>query len=665
MKPWLPACAGVLSFVAMCASPALGAQTDISISTAPPPAVPRVLGPAVVASKPGSPFLYAIPATGQAPLTFAASGLPAGLSIATSSGIVSGTTPAAGSYPIMITVTSPAGTATATLTLTAGDGLALTPPMGWNSYDSFGSTVTESEVMAAAQAMQTELQPYGYHAVVVDFLWYDPDQPIDSNGRYLPSTSKFPSATGTQGFKPLADEVHALGLSFGIHIMRGIPRKSVSANTPIANSTFTAAQAGNTSDPCPWDNHMWGVHGDTDAGKAWYDSIFAQYAAWGVDFVKVDDMLNPYSSPPIYHQAETDAIRAAIDKTGRSIVLSLSPGPMQTRDVANLNADANMWRIVNDFWDTSGLSSLADEFSATGNWQATSGLIVGHWPDADMLPLGYIGPRCPVHASGPSALSHNQQVTVMSLWGILPSPLIFGGNPTRLSGDSWSTALLTNDEVLAVNQDAAGTHATRIAQQGNTEVWARDLTGQRKAVALFNRDTQDATVSVSFSQLGISEVPNVRDLWNRQDVTGMTTGISANVPHEGALMYLLSPPGTTGGDGGAGAAGNGAAGNGAAGAGGMMASGGAFGTGGSASAAAGTNGSGAAAGAAGGSGVTMAGALGGGSSAAVPETNSGCSCSTQRSTSTAAAPYAAYALLLLCAQRRKRRQSTRRARRAR
>jgi len=661
MKFWLPACAGVLSFVAVCASPVFGAQTDISISMAPAPAVPRILGPAVVGSRPGSPFLYTVPATGQAPLTFAATGLPASLSIAASSGIVSGTTPAAGSYPVTITVTNPAGSATATLTVTAGDGLALTPPMGWNSYDSFCSSVTESEVMSAAQAMQTSLQPYGYRAVVVDFLWYDPDQPTDSNGRYLPSTSKFPSATGDQGFKPLADKVHALGLSFGIHIMRGIPRKSVSANTPIANSTFTAAQAGNTSDPCPWDTHMWGVHGDTAAGKAWYDSIFAQYAAWGVDFVKVDDMLNPYSAPPAYHQAETDAIRAAIDKTGRSIVLSLSPGPMQTRDVANLNADANMWRIVNDFWDTNGLSSLTDEFSATGNWQATSGLVVGHWPDADMLPLGYIGPRCPVHASGPSGLSHNQQVTVMSLWGILPSPLVFGGNPTRLSGDSWSTALLSNEEVLAVNQDAAGTHAKRITQQGNTEVWERDLLGGRKAVALFNRDTQDATVSVTFSQLGISEIPEVRDLWNRQSVTGMTTGISANVPHEGALMYTLSPPGGSAGNSGVGGAG--AIGNGGAGAGGTTAAGGAFGMSGSTGAAgalsapgsAGANGSGAAAG----SGMTAGGELGGGSSGAAPGTSSGCSCSIQRSAGAAAAPCMAYALLLLCAQRRKQRRPTR------
>jgi len=646
----------VLSFGALANRPVFGAQTEISISMAAPPAAPHILGAAVVGSKPGSPFIYTVSATGQAPLSFAATGLPAGLSIAASTGMISGTTPAAGTYPVTVTVTNAAGTATATLTVKAGDGLALTPPMGWNSYDSFGSSVTESEVMSIAQAMQTELKPFGYNAVVVDFLWFDPEQAIDANGRFLPSTSRFPSATGDQGFKPLADKIHALGFSFGIHIMRGIPRKAVSAKSPIANSTFTAAQAGNTNDPCPWDNHMWGVHGDTDAGKAWYDSIFAQYAGWGIDFVKVDDMLNPYSNPQDYHQAETDAIRAAIDKTGRSIVLSLSPGPMQTRDLGNLNTNANMWRIVNDFWDTSGLSSLSDEFSATGNWQAQSGLVVGHWPDADMLPLGYLGPRCPVHGSGPSALSHNQQVTVMSLWGILPSPLIFGGNPTHLSGDAWSTALLTNDEVLAVNQDALGSHAKRIAQQGSTEVWARDLSGGRKALALFNRGTEDAMMSVDFSKLGITETPAVRDLWNRSDVTGMTTGISVNVPHEGALMYTLSPPGSTvggGGNGGASTAGSGgggaagmtagAAGMSPTGAGGIVGIGGSGATGGSA--AGGMSGSGALGG---------SGAAGGYYPHSPAVTDSGCSCSTPRNAGSSTLPILASAALLLLVTRRRR-----------
>jgi hypothetical protein len=246
----------------------------------------------------------------------------------------------------------------------------------------------------------------------------------------------------------------------------------------------------------------------------------------------------------------------------------------------------------------------------------------------------------------------------MSLWGILPSPLVFGGNPTRLSGDAWSSALLTNDEVLAVNQDAAGTHAKRIAQQGSTEVWARDLLGGRKAVALFNRGTDDATVSVTFSQLGISETPEVRDLWNRQDVAGTTTGISANVPHEGALMYTLSPPGGTGGDGGV-AGGSSAGGNGGGGAGGTTAVGGASGASGSTGVAGALSaaGSAGAAGLGAAAGSTAAGG-GGASGAAASGTNSGCSCSMQASASAAALPWFGCALLLLSARRKRQRRPT-------
>ena len=557
-RAWSSAARRRLSLVVavlLCGSRAFGAQTDIDISKAAPSAIPRIIGQSIVGTKPGSPFLFTIAATGQAPLAFTATGLPAGLALEPSTGTVSGTSPVAGSYPVTFEAKNAAGEASATLIIASGPTLALSPPMGWNSYDSFGGSVKEDEVMAAAQAMGAQLRPFGWNAVIVDFLWYDPEQNIDASGRYLPSPSKFPSATGELGFKPLADKIHALGLSFGIHIMRGIPRKSVTANTPVAGTNFTASQAGDTNDPCPWDNHMWGVRGDTDAGKAWYNSIFAQYAQWGIDFVKVDDMVNPYSNPLDYHGDETDAIRAAIDKTGRSIVLSLSPGPMQTRDASNLNANANMWRIVNDFWDNKGLSSVSDVFNAANSWQATPGLQVGHWPDADMLPLGYIGPRCPVHSAGPSAFSHNQQITVMSLWSILPSPLMLGGNPTHLMDDAWSIALLTNEEVLAVNQDVAGTHAKRVAKQGNTEVWSRDLANERKAVALFNRGTDDAMVSVTFSDIGVSEPPKVRDLWHRTEVTGMTTSLSVNVPHDGALIYTLSPPGSSGGSGNGGAGG--------------------------------------------------------------------------------------------------------------
>ena len=577
------------------ATVARAAQTTIAISMAAPPAAPRIQPPLVVGATPSTPFLYTIPATGQAPLTFSATGLPSGLTIASSSGIISGTAPAAGSYPIAVTVSNGAGSATATVTLTSGATLRPTPPMGWNSYDSFGASITQNEVVQQAQALKSTLQPFGWNTVVIDYRWYDPEDKLDSNGRYLPSTSKYPSATGTTGFKSVADQVHALGLGFGIHIMRGIPRAAVTANAPIANSTYHAADAANTNDPCPWDQHMWGVNGSSAAGQAWYDALFAQYAQWGIDFIKIDDMLN--NSTKTYHQAEADAIRKAVNKTGRAIVVSFSPGADDPSwlpsSVANLNADADMWRVVDDFWDYNAITNLPGVFTAAGTWQASSGLVAGHWPDTDMLPLGYLGPRCEWHATGETTFTHNDQVTIMSLWSILPSPLIFGGNLQSLTTDAttgpWTVALLTNEEVLAVNQDALGMHAKRIVQQGTTEVWARDLSGGRKAVALFNRGTQDATMSVTFAQLGVTATPAVRDLWNRADVTGMTTGLSVNVPYGAAMMYLLSPPsagtgGAGGGSGGAGGssghAGTGGTGAGGTGAAGANGSGGALGTGG-------------------------------------------------------------------------------------
>jgi hypothetical protein len=496
----------------------------------------------------------------------------------------------------------------------SGTTLSPTPPLGWNSYDSFGASITEDEVVQQAQALKAQLQPFGWNTVVIDYRWYEPGQPIDANGRYLPAISKYPSATGSNGFKSLADRIHALGLRFGIHIMRGVPRKSYDAGNTIAGSTFTTQDAGNPNDPCPWDTHMWGVRGETAAGQAWYDSIFAQYAQWGIDFIKIDDMLN--NTTRGYHQAEADAIRRAIDKSGRAIVLSLSPGPDDPSwlpaSVGDLNSNADMWRVVDDFWDYNAITDLPGVFRAAGTWQAASGLAAGHWPDADMLPLGYLGPRNEWHASGETTFTHNDQVTIVSLWSILPSPLIFGGNVQSLTTDAttgpWTLALLTNEEVLAVNQDSAGTHARRVQQQGSTEVWARDLSGGRKAVALFNRGTQDAMVSVTFAQLGLTGVPAVRDLWQRTDVSGMTTGISVNVPYSGALMYVLSPQSTGTGGGGAGAGGGSGGSSDAGETGGAGAGGGAGSSGG----AAGTTGSGGA------TGVGGAPATGGG-----PR---GCSC---------------------------------------
>ena len=360
-----------------------------------------------------------------------------------------------------------------------------TPPMGWNSYDAYGDSVTEAEVLANARYQKEHLLAHGYTYVVIDYRWYDPGAHGDPNGRagaelaadefgrLLPPTNRFPSAAGGKGFKPLADQIHAMGLKFGIHVMRGIPRQAVKANTPIQGGSFKAAEAANTASTCPWCPDMFGVDAAKPAGQAWYDSILRLYAGWGVDYIKVDDLSSPYA------KMEIEAIRGAIDRCSRAIVFSTSPGDnTPVSEAAHLKRHANMWRIGGDIWDN--WPSLTWTFDLLAAWKGHAG--PGHWPDADMLPLGRIGMRGGTRWTN---LSKDEQVMMMTLWAIAPSPLILGMNMPE--NDAWTLSLLTNDEVLAVDQDPLGCQGVRVVKQGDLEVWAKDLSGGAKAVAMFNR----------------------------------------------------------------------------------------------------------------------------------------------------------------------------------
>ena len=385
---------------------------------------------------------------------------------------------------------------------------APTPPMGWNSYDSFGDSVTEAEVLANAAYMQEHLLSHGWDYVVVDYRWYDPGaHDNDSNarsgvplsadnfGRLMPAPNRFPSAAGGKGFKPLADRIHALGLKFGIHIMRGIPRQAVKENTPLEGSAFRAADAADKRSTCEWCPDMFGVQGGTPAGQTWYDSILRLYAQWGVDLLKVDDLTVPYS------EREVEAVRNAIDKCGRPIVLSTSPGETPLAKAGHVKMHANLWRVSDDFWDNWG--SLNRAFDLATAWQGYGGL--GHWPDSDMIPLGRIGKRS-VGPERATRFTRDEQITLMSLWAILPSPLMLGMNLPE--NDPWTLSLLTNDEVLAINQDPLGQPAARISQTGGVEVWSKELKGGAKAVGLFNRNGKrnqdDSKAQAGWDQGGVT-----------------------------------------------------------------------------------------------------------------------------------------------------------------
>ncbi|HZT21723.1 MAG TPA: glycoside hydrolase family 27 protein [Verrucomicrobiae bacterium] len=424
-----------------------------------------------------------------------------------------------------------------------GGPIAATPPMGWNSYDAFGDSVTESEVLSNAEWMHRFLQPFGWRYIVVDFRWYDPkptgdDRLLNSTrtgaalaadefGRLLPAPNRFPSATNGLGFKPLADRLHAMGLKFGIHVMRGIPRQAVLANTKIFHSHFTAAEAGDANDKCPWCPDMFGVRHNA-AGQAWYDSCAQLWAEWGVDYIKVDDLSQPY------HAAEIEMIRRALDQFAPRIVFSTSPGPTPTSRAGHIAAHANLWRISGDFWDR--WPKLNEQFDLLAQWEGAGG--PGHWPDADMIPLGHIALRSKLGGNPHGThFTRDEQLTLMSLWSLAPSPLMLGMNLP--DNDAWTTALLTNPEVLAVNQDPLGAPARRVFFPGlDAELWTKKLSDGALAVGLFNRTDHAVNVDFAWKRLGFSK-PQVRDLWLRKDL-GRAEHFLAELPPHGCELLRVN-----------------------------------------------------------------------------------------------------------------------------
>ena len=368
---------------------------------------------------------------------------------------------------------------------------AITPPLGWNSWDIFGTTVTEQQVKEQADAMAEQLLPSGYKYLTVDIQWYEPESKghsydpkapltMDEYGRLTPGLKKFPSAADNKGFKPLADYVHSKGLKFGIHIMRGIPRQAVEKNTPVLGTNVRAQDIALKSSTCPWNPDMYGVDATKPEGQAYYNSIFQMYAGWGVDYVKVDDISRPYNN---VQKAEIEAIRKAIDKTGRPIVLSLSPGATPISAGEHVMNHANLWRITDDFWDSWGL--LQAMFERLDAWTPYRG--PGHYPDADMLPIGIID------FNRHTNFTKDEQYTLMSLWAIGRSPLIFGGDMTKL--DDFTKEMLTNPEMLKVNQESTNNH--QVYREKNLISWTADVPDSNdKYVALFNAQSKGDNVDL-------------------------------------------------------------------------------------------------------------------------------------------------------------------------
>ena len=392
--------------------------------------------------------------------------------------------------------------------------VARVPPMGWNSWDSYGTAVREEDVKANADVIARDLLKYGWQYIVVDIQWYEPNSQghdyrpgaalsMDEYGRLTPAVNRFPSAAEGKGFKPLADYVHSKGLKFGIHIMRGIPRQAVERNLPIKGTAYHAADVAEKDNACRWNPDMWGVDTTKPGAQAYYDSIAELYASWGVDFVKADD-----TGSHLYQPAEIKALRRALDNTGRTIVLSISPGPAPLSEAEFFEKHAQMWRISDDFWDDWKL--LKQQFNFTRDWAPYVGKNAT-WPDADMLPIGRLRLTDKNGEAQHSKFTPDEQQTMMTLWVMFRSPLIFGGDLP--SSDAAALALITNPEVIAVEQHSSKNHEA--LDRGDLRAWVANAPeGTDRYVAVFNLGEKSQDADLAWSELGVAAAkPSVRDLW--------------------------------------------------------------------------------------------------------------------------------------------------------
>lgn len=414
-----------------------------------------------------------------------------------------------------------------------------TAPMGWNSWDCYGAAVTEDIVRQNAAFMAEHLKQYGWEYITVDIQWAEPTAEnheyhpftelcMDEYSRLIPAVNRFPSSADGKGFAPLAEYVHSLGLKFGIHIMRGIPRQAVHQNTPILGSSQTARQIAKTDSICHWNTDMYGVDPEAEGAKAYYDSLFTLYASWGVDFIKCDDIARELP----HEETELILLSRSLQDCGRDMILSLSPGPALLEKAELYKQTSNMWRITDDFWDS--WPQLYEMFDRAREWCIHAGN--GCFPDADMLPIG------PIKQDYDPALrtefTPDEQITMMSLWSIFRSPLIIGGEMTGF--DDFTMGLITNEEILKMHRNARHSHP----------VWQRDIDGTEHILwtavsseggqyaVIFNTGEQDSSIRIPLQDLEIYHPVHSTELWSGQtSETAETINVSLK-KHGAAVFYL-------------------------------------------------------------------------------------------------------------------------------
>jgi len=478
-------------------------QPQPYLLTPPAPEIPRINGPGVYGASAGKPFLYKVPSTGRKPLSYSVEGLPEGLALDPATGIISGTGPADGNYPIILKVENQLGIDEKEFLIRTGAGLALTPPMGWNSWNCWGLSVSQEKVLSSANAMVSSgLADYGWSYINIDDGWEAAERTQEGE---LPANKKFPD------MKALADDVHALGLKLGIYSGPG----------PTTCGGYLASYQYEYQDARTW-------------------------AEWGIDYLKYDwcsygaiardKSLSELQKPYLL-------MRDALDKVDRDIVYSLCQYGMGDVWEWGESVGGNLWRTTGDITDN--WSSMAGIGFDQDKCSPFAG--PGHWNDPDMLVVGQVGWGPELRAS---KLTPDEQYTHISLWCLLSAPLLLGCDLSQL--DEFTLNLLTNNEVLAVNQDALGKQAFKVVEKDTYQVWKKELKDGSVAVGIFNTGSDDPVdafmwedipvvkkIGVTWEELGISGKKMVRDLWRQNDLGEFQGSFEAEVPFHGVILIRV------------------------------------------------------------------------------------------------------------------------------
>jgi alpha-galactosidase len=491
--------------------PASDALMKSEILTPPAPDVPRITGPNVFGVRPGSPFLFNISATGKRPIKFSASGLPVGLKLDSTTGRITGALQNLGEFIVELRANNSSGLAEKSFRIVVGEAIALTPPLGWNSWNCWGAEVDAEKVLRSARALVASgLDQHGWSYINIDDAWQGArGGPLNA---LQPDPHRFPD------IKSLCDKIHSLGLKAGIY------------STP-----WTVSYAGRAGGSSENPEGKWNMNANFQAprnknvlpfaiGKySFTKADAAQWAIWGIDYLKYD--WGPVTAPPAI------AMHQALRVTGRDIVLSLSNNHEQNlfNEIKEVSKTAEAWRTttdINDNW-----SRVKDIGFSQDKWASFGG--PGHWNDPDMLVVGQVGWGQP----HPTKLTADEQYTHISLWCLLSAPLLIGCDLEKL--DDFTFGLLSNDEVLAVDQDSLGKQGICIFSDGDSRVYAKDLDDGSKAVGLFNLSVNEATVSAKWKDLNISGKQMVRDLWRQKNIGVFSDQFTSTIPPHGVVLIRV------------------------------------------------------------------------------------------------------------------------------